>query len=219
MRLLLVEDDTMIGQSLHKALSQNGFSVDWARDGDMAEESLATSQYDLMLLDLGLPKKSGLDVLKQLRAQKKALPVLILTARDSITDKVIGLDAGADDYLIKPFELQELEARIRALLRRREGRSEPLMTCGEISLNPITRDITVGNITHLLSAREYALMHALMEHPGAVLSVGALEERLYGWNDEIESNTIEVHIYQIRKKLGKNCIMNVRGVGYKIGTA
>jgi len=217
MRVLLVEDDQMIGESLHKALSQSGYAIDWAKDGDTAEISLSTHCYDMMLLDLGLPNKSGLEILKQIRAKKNAMPVLILTARDNLSDKVIGLDAGADDYLIKPFELEELEARIRALSRRRNGRAEQLMKVGNISLNPVTREITIGDSTVLLGSREYALMHALMERPGAVLSVSDLEDRLYGWNDEVESNAIEVHIYQLRKKLGKECIANVRGVGYRIG--
>lgn len=207
----------MIGESLHKALSQNGYAVDWAKDGDTAEVSLSTHDYDMMLLDLGLPGKSGLEVLQHLRSRKNPLPVLILTARDRVSDKVIGLDAGADDYLIKPFELEELEARMRALLRRRSGRVEPLLLAGNIALNPITREITIGETTTLLGAREYALMRALMERPGAVLSVQDLEDRLYGWNEEVDSNAIEVHIYQLRKKLGKGCIANVRGMGYKIG--
>jgi len=217
MRILLVEDDVMIGESLHKALSHSGYAVDWAKDGDAAELSLSTQEYDIMLLDLGLPKKSGIDVLKTLRAKKNSLPVLILTARDSTSDKVIGLDAGADDYLIKPFELEELGARIRALTRRRNGRVEPLMSAGNMQLNPTTHEMIINGKPALLAAREYALMQALMERPGAILSVAELEDKLYGWNEEVESNAIEVHIYQLRKKLGKKAISNVRGVGYRIG--
>lgn len=217
MRLLLVEDDRMIGESLQKALNQSGYAVDWVKDGDTAELSLKTHTYDLVLLDLGLPKKSGIEVLKKMRSQKNNVPVLILTARDTVSDKVIGLDAGADDYLIKPFELAEVEARIRALIRRRDGRATTLMVAGNITLNPVTYEITIGKETLLLAAREYALMQALMERPGAVLSVSELESRLYGWNEEVESNAIEVHIYQLRKKLGKDCIRNVRGVGYRVG--
>ena len=217
MRILLVEDDRMIGESLHKALSQNGYAIDWVKDGDTAEISLSTHTYDMMLLDLGLPGKPGLEVLQQLRTQKNDLPVLILTAHDNLSDKDMGLDTGADDYLIKPFELEELEARIRSLSRRRYGHATPLLTAGNITLNPATHEITIRETATLLGAREYALMHALMERPGAVLSVSDLEDRLYGWNEEVESNAIEVHIYQLRKKLGKACIVNIRGVGYKIG--
>ncbi len=218
MRILLVEDDRMIGESLQKALTQSSYTIDWAKDGDMAEDALATQQYDLMLLDLGLPKKSGIEVLTSLRKKKNMLPVLILTARDKVSDKVIGLDAGADDYLIKPFELIEVEARIRALIRRRDGRAESAMVVGNISLNPATHELSVNGKEILLTAREYALMHALMERPGAVLSVSDLEDKLYGWNEEVESNAVEVHVYQLRKKIGKECIANMRGVGYKIGS-
>jgi DNA-binding response OmpR family regulator len=217
MRLLLVEDDRMIGESLQKAFSQSGHALDWVKDGETAELSLRTHLYDLVLLDLGLPKKTGIDVLKQLRQRKNTVPVLVLTARDTVSDKVIGLDAGADDYLIKPFDLEELEARIRALIRRRDGRATTRMTAGNITLDPATYEISIGKETTILAARECALMQALMERPGTVLSVSELEERLYGWNEEVESNAIEVHIYQLRKKLGKDCIRNVRGVGYRIG--
>ncbi len=217
MRILLVEDDRMIGESLQKALAQSSYTIDWVKDGDMAEEALLMQNYDMLLLDLGLPKKSGIEILTTLRKQKNMLPVLILTARDTLSDKVIGLDAGADDYLIKPFELEEVEARIRALIRRRDGRAESVMVAGNISLNPLTHEVTVGKVSTSLAAREFALMQALMERPGAVLSVADLEDKLYGWNEEVESNAIEVHIYQLRKKLGKECIANVRGVGYKIG--
>lgn len=217
MRILLVEDDVMIGESLQKALTQSGHAIDWAKDGDTAELSLSTHEYDMLLLDLGLPKKSGIEVLQSLRKHKNTLPVLVLTARDSVSDRVIGLDAGADDYLIKPFELEEVEARIRALIRRRDGRAESVMVAGNIRLNPVTHEVTIGYTPTSLAAREYALMQALMERPGAVLSVSELEDKLYGWNEEVESNAIEVHIYQLRKKLGKECIANVRGVGYKIG--
>lgn len=218
MRILLVEDDGMIGESLQKVLSQSGYSIDWAKDGEMADIALSTQRYDMLLLDLGLPKKSGIEILQQLRKKQNAMPVLILTARDTISDKIIGLDAGADDYLVKPFELAELEARMRALLRRSSGRTESVLAAGNMVLNPITHEITVDNKTSLLSAREFALMQALMERPGAILSVADLEDRLYGWNEEVESNAIEVHIYQLRKKLGKTCISNMRGVGYRIGS-
>ncbi len=219
MRILLVEDDRMIGESLQKGLAHNGYAIDWVRDAESAELGLSAHSYDLMLLDIGLPGKNGIVLLKELRQKKFTLPVLMLTARDSVTDKVVGLDAGADDYLVKPFDLGELEARIRALIRRHNGRSEPLMVAGNISLNPSTREISVGDCKALLSTREYVLMEALMARPGAVLSTSQLEDRLYGWRDEVESNTIAVHVYQLRKKLGKRCIMNVRGTGYKIGEA
>mgnify|MGYP001069380905 CR=1 FL=1 len=217
MRILLIEDDQMIGDSLQKALTQSGYTVDWAKDGNTAEEGLKQQAYDLALLDLGLPKKSGIEVLNNLRQRKSTLPVLILTARDQISDRVIGLDAGADDYLVKPFDLEELEARIRALLRRREGRTESIMRIGALTLNPLTHEVCVAGEPKILSAKEFALIQALMRRPGAVLSVSELEEQLYGWNEEIESNAIEVHIYQIRKKLGKQAIVNLRGAGYKVG--
>jgi len=217
MRILLVEDDQMIGESLTQALTQSGYTIDWTKDGVMADEALKTQAYDLTLLDLGLPKKSGIEVLQNLRARKNAQPVLILTARDRVSDKVIGLDAGADDYLIKPFELEELEARIRALLRRHEGRVETVMRVGMLTLDPATHEVHLHAELKLLSAREFALMQVLMQRPGRVLSVAELETKLYGWNEEVESNAIEVHVCQVRKKLGKNSIENIRGVGYRIG--
>jgi two-component system response regulator QseB len=218
MRILLVEDDLMIGESLKKALKQSGYNVDWTVDPEQAELSIATHTYDLLLLDLGLPRESGIELLKRQRQKKNSLPVIIITARDSVEDKVIGLDCGADDYLVKPFDIDELEARIRALLRRRDGRVESLLSIGEISLNPVTHEIIVEGKAIFLSAREYALMHTLMERPGVICSVPQLEDQLYGWNEEVESNAIEVHIYQLRKKLGKNIIQNVRGVGYRLGS-
>ena len=180
MRLLLVEDDKMIGESLRQALKGDGYAVDWVEDGETATLSLDTQSYDLLLLDLGLPKQSGIDVLKNLRKRKNSLPVLILTARDSVDDRVIGLDSGADDYLIKPFELKELEARIRALLRRKAGRAEPLLTHGSLSLNPATLELSYNKKTIILSAREFALMQSLLEKPGRILSRAQLEERLSG---------------------------------------
>lgn len=216
MRLLLVEDDSMIGASVQKGLRQDGFVVDWVRDGHAAELAAANGVYSLILLDLGLPKKDGLDVLATLRKRGDATPVLVLTARDAITDRVKGLDSGADDYLVKPFDLDELAARIRALLRRQAGRAEPVLHHGELALNPSTHEVTLRGQALTLTAREFALLHALLERPGAILSRAQLEERLYGWGGEIESNAVEVYVHSLRKKLGADFIKNVRGVGYMI---
>lgn len=216
MRLLLVEDDPMIGESAQKGLRQDGFAVDWVRDGQAAELALANGVYELVLLDLGLPRKGGLDVLSGLRARGNAVPVLILTARDSVPDRVKGLDGGADDYLVKPFDLDELGARVRALLRRRSGRAEPLITHGDLTLNPATREASLAGKPLTLSAREFALLEALLDRPGAILSRAQLEERVYGWGEEVESNTVEVYVHSLRKKLGTQFIRNVRGVGYTI---
>ena len=219
MRLLLVEDDSMIGESVRLGLRQDGFVVDWVQDGKTAELALGNEPYALLLLDLGLPKKSGLEVLKHLRSRGNSLPVLILTARDAIADRVHGLDAGADDYLVKPFDLDELAARIRALLRRRSGRGESELLCGDLTLNPATHQVFLGTKEILLSAKEFAVLHALVDRPGAVLSRVQLEQHLYGWNEEIESNAVEVHIHNLRKKLGSELIRNVRGVGYVVEKA
>lgn len=216
MRLLLVEDDPMIGESAQKGLRQDGFAVDWVRDGQAAELALANGVYELVLLDLGLPRKGGLDVLSGLRARGNAVPVLILTARDAVPDRVKGLDRGADDYLVKPFDLDELAARVRALLRRRAGRAEPLITHGDLTLNPATREASLAGKPLTLSAREFALLEALLDRPGAILSRAQLEERVYGWGEEVESNTVEVYVHSLRKKLGTRFIRNVRGVGYTI---
>lgn len=219
MRILLVEDDTMIGESLRHTLKGDGYAVDWVQDGETATLSLKSEMYDLILLDLGLPNESGIDVLNGLRKQRNTIPVLIITARDAVTDRVAGLNAGADDYLIKPFALTELEARIRALLRRKNGHAAPLMVCGEVTLNPSTKELSYKEKTIVMSAREYALMYALMEKSGAILSRSQLEERLYGWNEEVGSNAVEVHIHQLRKKLGADIIRNIRGLGYVVATS
>jgi two-component system response regulator QseB len=216
MRLLLVEDDCMIGESVRKGLQQDGFAVDWTQDGRAAELALETTVYDLLLLDLGLPKKSGLEVLVSLRRRGATIPILILTARDAVADRVKGLDAGADDYLIKPFDLEELAARIRALLRRKSGRAEPVLQVGKLTLDPAAREVTLDGKPVSLSAREFGLLHALIERPGAVLSRAQLEEKLYGWGHEVESNTVEVYIHALRRKLGAQLIRNVRGVGYMV---
>ncbi len=219
MRILLVEDDPMIGESVEEGLHGENYAVDWVRDGRAAELALSNQVYDLVLLDLGLPKKQGIEVLIAYRKQGGTAPVLIITARDATADRVRGLDAGADDYLIKPYNLDELFARIRALLRRSAGRANPEIVFAGVTLNPATRVVThQGNPLHL-SSREFALLHALMEVPGEVVSKANLEEKLYGWNEEVESNTVEVYIHMLRKKLGSAFIKNVRGVGYKVAAA
>lgn len=216
MRLLLVEDDRMIGASVQSGLRQEGYSVDWVRDGAAAELAIANGVYELILLDLGLPRKTGLDLLAGLRRNGSILPVLVITARDSVADRVTGLDAGADDYLVKPFDLDELSARIRALLRRQAGRASPLIEHGPLSLNPATHEVFLDGASINLSGREFALLHALLEHSGVPLSRAQLEERIYGWDEEVESNTVEVYIHSLRRKLGAEWIRNVRGVGYRV---
>jgi two-component system response regulator QseB len=216
MRVLLVEDDAMIGESVAAGLRHEGHTVDWVRDGRAAEAALAAGVHEIVLLDLGLPRKSGLDVLKALRAGGADLPVLIITARDAVADRIAGLDAGADDYLVKPFDLDELAARIRAVARRRAGRAAPVIEYGALRLDPAARQVFVGGKEVALSARELALLEALLERPGTVLSRAQLEERLYGWQQEIESNAVEVHIHALRRKLGADLIRTLRGVGYMI---
>lgn len=216
MRVLLVEDDPMVGEAVRKGLRQDGFAIDWVQDGKSADVALRTEDYAMLLLDLGLPQKDGLAVLRTLRERGSAIPVLITTARDAVADRVAGLDAGADDYLIKPFDLEELSARMRALSRRQAGRAESLVQVREVVLNPATHEVTVGGKAVNLSAREFALLHAFMDRPGVVLSRAQLEEKLYGWDDSIESNAVEVHIHALRKKVGSDFIKNVRGVGYLV---
>ncbi|MDB5477702.1 MAG: DNA-binding response regulator [Alphaproteobacteria bacterium] len=215
MRILLVEDDNMIGESLQKALKAS-YAVNWVRYVDAAQLSIRTENYDLMLLDLGLPDASGISFLQDLRKQGYTVPVLIITARDTVSDRVLGLDSGADDYLIKPFDLDELEARIRVLLRRKSDRREPLLSYGEISLDPATRELKYKEKSGVLSGRSFPLMQALLQRPGAILSLAQLEEQIYGWNEEIESNAVEVHIHSLRRKFGADLIVNVRGVGYTL---
>jgi len=219
MRLLLVEDDPMIGESLEEGLRGERYAVDWARDGRAAELALGGAPYDVVLLDLGLPRKEGLEVLAAYRRRGGEAPVLIITARDATRDRVAGLDAGADDYLVKPFDLDELYARVRALLRRGAGRTSPELSFGGVTLNPATHEATRESRPLILSPREFALLEALMDRPGEVVSRAALEEKLYGWNEEVGSNTVEVHIHSLRKKLGAGFIKNVRGVGYKVHEA
>jgi two-component system OmpR family response regulator/two-component system response regulator QseB len=226
MRLLLVEDDRMIGESLRAALRLEGHAVDWVRDVSAARATLASERFDLVLLDLGLPNggppgsqsgpepADGLSVLRELRARADATPVIVLTARDAAGDRVKGLDGGADDYLVKPFEVEELKARIRAVIRRHGGRAEPALQHRGVTLDPGSKQVTQGGVPVLLSAREFAVLEALMQRPGAVLSRAQLEDRLYGWGEEIESNAVSVFVHQLRRKLGADFIGNMRGVGY-----
>jgi two-component system response regulator QseB len=216
MRLLLVEDDTMIGEAIRAGLRREGFTVDWVHDGESAAQVLCTEAFDLLLLDLGLPRRGGLAVLSTARAQGQELPVLIITARDAVSDRVQGLDAGADDYLVKPFDLDELAARIRALLRRKSGRTSPAIEHLGVALNPATHGVTRAGRAIALSPKEFALLQLLMERPGTILSRARIEERLYGWGEEVESNAVEVHIHGLRRKLGADYILNVRGVGYRV---
>ena len=217
MRVLLVEDDRMIGDSLRSALRLEGHAVDWVRDAQAAHGSLATERFDLVLLDLGLPDGDGLQVLRALRARRDATPVIVLTARDAKGDRVAGLDAGADDYLVKPFEFDELTARMRAVARRHGGRAELVMQVGAVTLDPATRQVTRDGEPVLLSAREFALLEALMQRPGALLSRAQLEDKLYGWGDAVESNAVSVYVHQLRRKLGADFIGTMRGVGYYVG--
>lgn len=216
MRLLLVEDDAMIGESVLDVLRADGYAVDWVKDGDMALTALEAQVYDLVLLDVGLPKRDGLCVLRALRRRKDRTPVLITTARDAVAQRVEGLDAGADDYMVKPYDLDELLARIRALIRRAAGRAEPVYAHGGVSIDPATREVIANGQAVVLSAREWALLQLLMARPGAVFSRKQLEEKLYSWKDEVSSNAIEVYIHGLRKKLGTQLIQNVRGVGYRV---
>lgn len=202
----------MIGQSLQKALK--GHAVNWVQDTFAAEHTLSLESYDLILLDLGLPRRSGLDYLVQLREKGNMIPVLIVTARDSVEDRVKGLDCGADDYLLKPFAVEELEARIRVLARRKQDRTHPIISYGDASLNPATYTLSYRGRTERLSVKAFSIMQILLENPGVIYSRSQLEEKIYSWNDEVESNAVEVHIHTIRRKFGADIILNVRGVGY-----
>ncbi len=216
MRILLIEDDAMIGSAVRRGLGQAGFTVDWATDGRAAELSLANGVYDLAILDLGLPKKDGMAILSALRRMGNAMPVLIASARDTVRDRIAGLDAGADDYVLKPFDLDELVARVRALLRRHAGSGSPVLRCGALVLDPVRKTVVNDGAAVELSAREFAVLEALMQRPGAVLSREKLEESVYGWGEEVGSNAIEVHLHHLRKKLGPKLIRNIRGVGYRV---
>ena len=216
MRALLIEDDEMIGEGLVKALAGEGFSVDWARDGRDAEAAMREAGYLVVLLDLTLPGIDGLTLLKAARAAGMTTPVIVITARDELSDRVAGLDLGADDYLGKPFAVSELLARMRALIRRRSGQTVARLIAGDLELDIETHALSRGETSQVLTAREYALMLALMERPGRVLSRAQIEERLYGWGEEIESNAVDFLIHSLRGKFGKSAILNVRGVGWLV---
>ncbi|HET7670113.1 MAG TPA: response regulator [Burkholderiales bacterium] len=216
MRALVVEDDPMIGRAVVAGLHQHGYAVDWVKDGAEAELALAHAVYDVALLDLGLPRKDGLEVLKGVRRAKNDLPVLIITARDSVADRIAGLDNGADDYLVKPFDLDELLARTRAVIRRHGGRAQSESIYGALTLDPARRRVVFKGTEVELSPREFAVLEALMKEPGAVVSRERLEDAVYGWGEEIGSNSIEVHVHHLRRKLAPELIRNVRGVGYRI---
>lgn len=216
MRVLLVEDDHMIGEAVGQALKDASYAVDWVRDGAAASAAFDSQDYGVILLDLGLPKKDGLEVLRSIRSRGDPVPVLVMTARDAVEERIRGLDSGADDYLLKPFEMAELLARMRAVIRRKGGTSGPVLSNGVLALDPATREITVNGITTRLSAREFSLLQVLMIRPGAILSRSELEDRIYGWGNEVESNAVEFLIHSLRKKLGSDAIKNVRGVGWMV---
>jgi len=214
MRVLVVEDDRMIAKGLHTALKQDGYAVDGVSDGASAAAALRSSRFDLVLLDLGLPERDGLDVLRELRSRGDATPVIIVTARDDVQNRIQGLDAGADDYIIKPFDLDEVAARMRSVLRRAAGRGDPSIRHRGITLDPVAHTVERGGEPVVLSAHEFSVLEALMQRPGAVLSRAQLEDRLYGWSEGIESNAIEVYVHGLRRKLGNDAIRTLRGVGY-----
>lgn len=216
MRLLLVEDDKALGEGLRLGLRQEGYTVDWLQDGASAVHALLSEEFDLLVLDLGLPRLDGIQVLRQLRSSGSALPVLILTARDATEDRIAGLDAGADDYLIKPFDLDELKARLRALLRRSAGRAQVLIEHAGICLDPASQQVSYQGRPVPMTPKEYLLLHELLSQPGKVLTRERLAQSLYGWDEEAESNTLEVHIHHLRKKLFSSLIRTVRGVGYLV---
>lgn len=214
MRVLVVEDDRMIAEAVRTALEQDGYTVEWIYDGASAAAALGTSSFDIVLLDLGLPRRSGLEVLREARRQGIATPIIIITARDDVQSRVAGLDSGADDYLVKPFDLDELAARMRSVLRRGSGRADSALEHAGIRIDPATHEVSRNGEPVTLSAREYAVLEALMLRPGAILSRAQLEDRLYGWGGEIESNAVEVYVHALRRKLGAEVIRTVRGVGY-----
>jgi two-component system OmpR family response regulator/two-component system response regulator QseB len=216
MRVLLVEDDALLGDGIRAGLAQIGFAVDWVKDGREAELAVSAQSYDAVILDLGLPRLPGLDVLRRARAAKNPVPILILTARDTVPDRIAGLDAGADDYLVKPFDLGELQARLRALLRRSVGKGESVIEQGALRLDPVGHSVHFNGRPVELSAREFAVLQELLRHPGRVLSKPILEEKIYGWGDEIDSNAIEVYVHHLRRKLDPKLIRTVRGVGYML---
>ncbi|MBS1210349.1 MAG: two component transcriptional regulator, winged helix family [Proteobacteria bacterium] len=214
MRILLVEDHPLLGDAIHVSLRQAGYSVDWVQDGVAADTALATDEFAAVVLDLGLPRRSGLEVLQALRQRGAQVPVIILTARDSVEDRIRGLDCGADDYLVKPFDMGELAARLRALVRRSAGSASAALHIGGLSIDPASLSVTRDGQAVSLSAREFALLHALALNAGRVLTKAQLEQHLYAWGEEVESNTIEVFIHHLRRKLGAATIRTIRGVGY-----
>lgn len=216
MRVLVIEDDAMLGKALVQALEDAGMSVDWVRDGQLGDEAVAIGGHGLVLLDLGLPGRSGLEILRSVRASGNDTPILVITARDELNDRVAGLDLGADDYLVKPFEVKELLARMRAVLRRHGGRAVSVLDTSEVELDLSSHEVTYRGSSQVLPAREFALMQALLERPGAILSRVQLEERLYGWGEEVESNAIDVLIHYVRRKFDKDIIRNVRGAGWMV---
>jgi two-component system OmpR family response regulator len=216
MRILLVEDDPMIGEAVCVALKDAAHAVDWVRDGMSASSVLGHGEHQAVLLDLGLPERDGLEVLRRLRSQGNRIAVIVITARDGVDDRVTGLDVGADDYLVKPFDVQELLARLRAVARRQGGQAAPVLTNGRVSLDPATREATHGDVVAVLSPREFALLHALLLRPGRIFSRAELESELYGWNEEVESNAVDFLIHGVRKKLGAAVIKNVRGAGWMV---
>jgi len=216
MRVLLIEDDKMIGAAVQQALRDAAYAVDWVTDGETAIQAAENEAYEVALLDLGLPAADGREVLRRFRERGRRLPVIIVTARDGVDDRIDGLDLGADDYLVKPFEIRELLARMRAVLRREGSGSSPLLSNGKLHLDPVTREARFAGETSLLTAREFALLQALLARPGAIMSRSELERQIYGWNEEVESNAIEFLIHTIRKKLGATAIRNVRGVGWMV---
>jgi two-component system OmpR family response regulator len=216
MRVLLIEDDPMIGKALVRGLSDHGMTVDWVRDGAEGSAALAHAEHALVLLDIGLPGMSGIDVLKTARTAGVPVPVLMITARDGVDDRIAGLDLGADDYIVKPFELRELLARMRAVRRRHNGQAQSLLTCGEITLDLATHRATYRNVEHVMSAREFALLQVLMQRPGAIFSRSQIEQQIYGWGEEVESNAVDVLIHAIRKRFDRDIIRNVRGAGWMV---
>ncbi len=216
MRVLLVEDDPMIGEAICVALKDAAYAVDWVRDGVAAAGAIEHGEHQAVLLDLGLPSRDGLEVLRRLRQAGNRVPVIVITARDAVDERIKGLDLGADDYLVKPFDVNELLARLRAIIRRRSGQATPLLSNGKVSLDPATHEARCGDTVELLSAREFALLHALLLRPGAIHNRAELEERIYGWNEEVESNAVDFLIHGVRKKLGAGIIKNVRGAGWMV---
>ena len=219
MRVLLVEDDPQLGDGLAAGMRQSGFAVDWLKDGASAEAALKSESFDLVVLDLGLPRLSGMELLRRLRARKQMLPVLILTARDAVADKIAGLDAGADDYLVKPIDLDELAARLRALTRRSGGRAVPRLIHGALELDPASHQVSLAGQPVDLGTREFAILQALLENAGHVMTRTQLESSIYGWSEEPDSNAVEVHIHHLRRKLGADFIKTLRGVGYLVAKA